>query len=93
MAQRRAHVVIPEDLLADIDALVGQRGRSAFLTEVLRREVQRRQLLRFLSDPEPAWKDEDHPELKDGAEAWVRRLREQDERHFAEKMGDRLDRG
>jgi hypothetical protein len=28
----------------------------------------------FLSSKEPAWKDEDHPEMKDSVE-WVRKLR------------------
>jgi hypothetical protein len=36
---RRVHVVLPVDLIADIGKLVGKRGRSAFLTEVARREV------------------------------------------------------
>lgn len=87
MPQKRAHVVIPDDLLAEIDALVGQRGRSAFLVEVLREEVRRRRLLQILSSPEPFWKDEDHPELSDGAEKWVRNLRDQDLRCEQEKLG------
>jgi hypothetical protein len=37
-------------------------------------EVGREKLLEFLNNREPAWKDEDHPELKDSAE-WVRKLR------------------
>jgi hypothetical protein len=86
MRHKRTHVILPEDLLSEVDALVGQRGRSAFLIEVLRQEIKRRRLLTALSHPEPAWKDEDHPELADGAEAWVRRLREDDNRIEAEKL-------
>jgi len=37
--------MVPENLLSEIDALVGQRGRSAFLVEVLQQEVNRRRLL------------------------------------------------
>jgi hypothetical protein len=73
-------VILPEQLLADIDALVGQRRRSAFLVEVLEAEVHRRRLLRILGDAQPAWKSEDHPELAEGSAAWVRRMRDQDER-------------
>lgn len=87
MVRKRAHVLLPEDLLADIDALVGPRGRTAFLIEVLRNEVNRRRLLQMLSNPEPIWKDEDHPELADGAEAWVRRMRDQDMQREIEKLG------
>ncbi len=79
VSHKRANAVIPEDPLADIDALVGQRGRNAFLVEVLRQEVNRRRLLQFLSDPEPAWKDEDHPELKNGWETFVRCMRDEGE--------------
>jgi Arc/MetJ-type ribon-helix-helix transcriptional regulator len=88
MPQKRTHVVLPEDLLAEIDRLVGPRGRSAFLVEVLREEVRRRRLLQILSSPEPFWKDEDHPELSEGAEQWVRKMRDQDLRLEQEKLGD-----
>jgi hypothetical protein len=79
---QRAHIIIPGDLLREIDALVGPRGRSAFLLETARQEVQRRKLLRFLESGEPAWKSED-PELKGGAAKWVRDLRKQSERGSA----------
>lgn len=85
MSQRkRTHVILPEDLLADIDSLVGQRGRSAFLINVLREEIRRRRLLEVLGDPEPIWKDEDHPELAGGAAAWVRQMRDEDIRRQEE---------
>ena len=77
---QRAHILIPSDLLREIDALVGPRGRSAFMLETARQEVKRRKLLRFLKSDEPAWKEEDHPELAGGADNWVRELRKQSER-------------
>ncbi len=80
---QRAHIIIPGDLLREIDALVGPRGRSAFLLETARQEVQRRKLLHFLESEQPAWKAEDHPELADGTTAWVGQLREQGERRGA----------
>jgi len=42
------------------------------------KDVHREKLLEFLNSKEPAWKDEDHPELKDGAGEWVRKLRRGD---------------
>jgi hypothetical protein len=86
-SQKRTHVILPEDLLADIDTLVGQRGRSAFLVEVLREEVRRRRLLQILSSPEPVWKDEDHPELAEGSESWVRKMRDEDLERERERLG------
>ena len=37
----RAHVLLPEDLVREIDAIVGPRGRSAFLVETAREEIRR----------------------------------------------------
>lgn len=87
--RKRAHVFLPDDLLAEVDALVGPRGRSAFLTEVIREAVNRTRLLHFLSSKEPIWKEEDHPELAEGADTWVRRLRDESLRLEREKLGDR----
>lgn len=78
---KRAHVLLPEDLLREIDALVGPRGRSSFLVETARNEVRRQKLLQFLESKDPAWRDtnKDHPELAQGAGAWVRKLRRESE--------------
>jgi hypothetical protein len=77
---QRAHILIPGDLLEEIDALVGPRGRSAFLLQTAREELQRRKLLRFLESDDPAWEADRHPELAHGAAAWVQRLRKQSEK-------------
>jgi hypothetical protein len=79
---RRAHVVLPEELVAEIDRIVGSRGRSAFLADLARREIKRRHLLEVFKREEPLWKDEDHPELKDGAAEWVRKMRAEAETRF-----------
>jgi hypothetical protein len=71
-------------VVADIDKLVGKRGRSAFLTELAREEIQRRQQRDALRAADGAWKDEDHPELKDGAAAWVRQMRSESDTRFQE---------
>jgi hypothetical protein len=68
---------MPADLIKEIDALVGPRGRSAFIAETARAELRKRRLLEFFSREEPAWKAEDHPEWPNGdSDAWVRSLRE-----------------
>jgi hypothetical protein len=72
------------DLVAAIDKLVGKRGRSAFLAELARNEVQRLQQREALREATGAWKDEDHPELAQGAAAWVRKMRDLDNRRFEE---------
>jgi len=68
--------------VAEIDRLVGKRGRSAFLAEVAREEIQRRRQRDALKAAAGLWKDKDHPELKGGSAAWVRKLRTQSETRF-----------
>src|SRR6478672_10390977 len=75
VAQKRTHVSFSEGLLNDIDQLYGKGKRSAFLTAIAEREVRREKQLRALDAAAGCWKDEDHPELKNGAAAWVRELR------------------
>jgi hypothetical protein len=76
MGATRAHITLPDELIAEIDSVVGPRGRSAFLVETAKAELRRRRLLAFLADPEPAWKDEDHPELaRLGTAEYVHRMR------------------
>jgi hypothetical protein len=85
MKTKRAHILLPHDLVCEIDALVGPRGRSAFLVETAREAVRRRKLLRFLETDVPVWKEGDHPELEKGSAAWVRKLRRENERRIPKR--------
>lgn len=76
MATLRAHIVLPAELVQEIDELVGPRGRSAFLVETASKEIKRRKLLAFLESNEPTWSDGNHPDLAEkGTSEWVRSLR------------------
>jgi len=79
MANRsvRAHVVLPEGLVAEMDALVGQRRRSAFLTEAATNELARRRLLRAADAVRGSLAERDVPgwETSEAAEEWVRAMR------------------
>ncbi len=78
----RAHIVLPQELVAEIDSVVGPRGRSAFLVETARAELRRRRLLAFLQSSEPILVDKNHPELAGGSSAWVRKLRADGEKRI-----------
>jgi hypothetical protein len=81
---RTAHVALPVDVVADIDKLVGKRSRSAFLTELAQREIKIRRQRDALRETAGAWKSEDHPELAQGAAAWIRQIRALDNQRFEE---------
>jgi len=85
MKSKRAHILLPQDLVKEIDEIVGPRRRSAFLVDTAREAIGRRKLLRFLESDTPAWKDADHPEFAHGAAAWVRELRQENEKKRTKK--------
>ena len=71
---RRTHVVLSEQLVKEIDTLVGSRQCSEFIALAVERELVRRRQLKAL-DQLVAWDEKDHPELKQGAAKYVRKLR------------------
>jgi hypothetical protein len=85
MGATRTHVILPSAVLSEIDALVGKRGRSAFLAEVAEEALKRRKLLAILERTDEIWKTKDHPELKRGAAAWVSKMRRAEGRTRAKR--------
>jgi len=79
---RRTHVVLSDQLVKDIDTLVGARQRSSFITQATEKELMRLRQIEALKAARGAWKDKDHPELKQGADKWVQKLRRENERRF-----------
>jgi hypothetical protein len=82
MNTKRTHVVLSDQLVKEIDTLVGTRQRSSFLTQAAEHELMRLRQLKALETAAGAWKDKDHPELKQGAAKWVRTIRKETERRF-----------
>lgn len=75
---RRVHVVMPEDLIEAVDALVGKRRRSQFIAETVAAELRRRRLRAAIAEMDGALADVDIPgwETPEAAAAWVRALRD-----------------
>jgi hypothetical protein len=82
-------VPIPTRLAAGIDKIAGHRRRTAFVVEVLDREIRRREQLKALEQAAGAWKDANHPELANGAEAWVREMRDASVKRLQELRGEK----
>ena len=84
MNTKRTHVVVPEELVKEIDRLSGKRKRSWFITQAVKREIQRLNFLKAVKETAGVWSDEDHPEFKKGVESWVRHMRDEDKERLKE---------
>ena len=84
----RAHVIVDESILREIDRLAGKKKRSSFITDAAKKELQRLNQLSILNKLKGAWKDEDHLDMrgKDGTYKVVRKLRQENEKTLREKL-------
>ncbi len=75
--QRRAHIVMPAELVDEIDAQVGPRGRSRFVQEAVEEKLRRQRLQASLAEMAGSLADVDIPgwETPEAAAEWVRALR------------------
>ena len=78
--QRRAHIVMPTELVEEIDAQVGPRRRSRFVQEAVEEKLRRQRLQTSLSEMAGSLADVDIPgwETPEAAAEWVRALRRGD---------------
>jgi len=82
MARHRIMVPYPTDVIAEIDAIVSHGKRTAFLVELAKREIKLNRQRQALRAAKGAWKQEDHPELREGAARWVHDLRQKSTERF-----------
>ena len=66
---------LPEDLVAEVDAVAGRRGRSAFVEQAIRDRLRRERLRGALTESAGAWSGPDYPEFAT-SEAVVRWVQE-----------------
>lgn len=78
----RTHVLLPREMVEEIDERVGPRRRSEFVAETLRKELVRRSQLELLdaamAEASERGNEGDPPEwdTPEGTLAWVRSMRE-----------------
>jgi hypothetical protein len=82
MRTPRTLVPIPPRIAAEIDKIAGRGHRAEFIISLLESEIRRRDQLSALMEAAGSWKDEDHPELANGSEAWIRQMREESGARF-----------
>jgi metal-responsive CopG/Arc/MetJ family transcriptional regulator len=77
----RTHVVLSDEVIADIDERVGERGRSRFLEVAAREKLERLDLELALRDGAGVLKEKDYPHWRDqeAVNEWVRAQRRTEE--------------
>ncbi len=60
----KAHLVIPHEILLEVDRIAGKRRRSLFITEATQEKLEKERFLRILDKTKGAWADKNHPELR-----------------------------
>lgn len=82
MATRRAHIILPAQLVEEIDCMVGRRRRSGFIAQAIETELMRLRQLAAIEQAAESWKQQNHPELAQGAAHWVSRLRQESDKRL-----------
>lgn len=79
MALTRTNVTLPEELMREVDALAGPRGRSAFVADAVAYKVKRERLRKALDETRGILVGTPDYMTPDESYRWVRSLREDDE--------------
>jgi len=76
-ASKRVNVTFPVTLLEELRTYVPRRERNEFILEATEKQIRFKKVLEDLRR-EPAWSDEDHPDLMtvEDVNRYVRQLRE-----------------
>lgn len=74
-AVRQANFLLPEDLIEELRKTVSKRQQSKVVAEALRRELKRMKLEKVLETSFGAWEANNHPELEEGVDVYVRTVR------------------
>lgn len=75
--RRRAHVLLPREIIDEIDATVGPRGRSRFILEAVEERLQRQRRLAAFERVVGSVADGEIPEWEtpESTAAWLEELR------------------
>jgi hypothetical protein len=62
----KAHLVLPKEILEEVDQIAGKRGRSLFIAEGALEKLERERFLKILEETRGrgAWADKRHPDLR-----------------------------
>lgn len=78
MALARTNLTLPEELLAEVDALAGPRGRSRYVAEAVARRVRRDKLGKAIRESAGAMVGKPGAMNREQVSAWVEKLRSEE---------------
>ena len=71
----RTNLLLPEDVVADVDRIAGPRGRSRYVAEAIRERLRRDERMAAAREAAGAWKDHPLFPTDESVVEWVRELR------------------
>jgi len=71
----RTNLLLPEDLVREVDRLAGPRNRSRYVAEALEARLRRDRLREAVEATAGVWRDRDPWGSSEAVVAWVRGLR------------------
>jgi hypothetical protein len=74
----RTNLLLPKDLVDEVDHFAGDRGRSRYVAVALRAQVRRDRLREVIEQTAGAWKDNPLWNTNEDVVDWVRALRAED---------------
>lgn len=88
----RAHIILPEELLEEVDRVAGRRRRSRFVEAAVREKLARDALSLALEQSAGILNPSDYPEwaTPERTSDWVRASRAQDEARLERKTHGRV---
>lgn len=78
MALARTNLTLPEDLLREVDALAGPRGRSRYAAEAVDQRLRRDRLRAAIEASAGVLHGTRHAITRDEVTAWIDRLRSEE---------------
>jgi metal-responsive CopG/Arc/MetJ family transcriptional regulator len=73
----RTNLLLPKELVAEVDHFAGERGRSRYVAEALRARLKRDRLKEAIEQTAGAWTADEYPEFSTPEKVveWVRARR------------------
>jgi hypothetical protein len=81
----RTNLLLPKELVDEVDRFAGERGRSRYVADALRVQLRRDRLREVVEETAGAWDGNPLWKTSEDVVEWVRALRTEDRDPWAER--------